>query len=197
MTGAALRAIALSAIAGALGAAGCGRHAPTEASDTPAPSASVLTLGVGLGACSDVQACENECDAGSADRCRRLGASYAFGRGLPKDEVRATALYERACDLADPSACVFAGQMREYAHGVPEDVAAAAHLYDRACAMHWLAGCYNLAIVLDRGHGVPQDLTRAAALYASACAGGAKEACARAAELRDAGAVASDAGADR
>jgi TPR repeat protein len=171
--------------------AACSRRAPpTE--EAPAPSASVIQIGVGVGACSDVDACERECDAGSADRCRRLAASHEQGQGTPKDEALATALYERACDLGDAAGCVFAGRMHEYAHGVPEDVPAAARLYERACTMQTVpsaAGCYNLAIVLERGRGVPRDPSRAADLYQRACNAGAKAACAQAAALRDAGAT--------
>jgi TPR repeat protein len=113
-----LASIALGAQVGA-----CGRGAPSHGQ--PGPSASVITIGVAPGACPDVVACEKECDAGSADRCRRLAATYAFGQGVDKDETRATALFELACDLKDPSACVFAGQMNEYARGVPNTTAAA------------------------------------------------------------------------
>jgi len=57
---------------------GCGRGR-LKLHGAPAPSASAITLGVEMGACSDVAVCERECDGGSADRCRRLAASYAFG----------------------------------------------------------------------------------------------------------------------
>jgi TPR repeat protein len=182
----------LSGLAGAVlfGAAallGCERRRPPPGDVDPAPSGQVAMVGVGLGSCEDVTACEAECDAGSADRCRRLAASFAFGQGVAKDEARATALYEHACALGDPPACVFAGQMHEFGHGVPKDVGAAVGPYERACALHWAAGCYNLAIVLERGVGVTRDAARAADLYAIACNAGAKEACVRAEALRDGG----------
>ena len=86
---------------------------------SPSAASSVVSIGVTLGTCSDRAQCEKECDAGSADRCRRLAATYAFGEGVEKDEARATDLYERACEMKDAPACVFAGQMHEYSHGVP------------------------------------------------------------------------------
>lgn len=143
----------------------------------PAPSASVVTIGNAIGACPDIAACEKECDAGSADCCRRLAATYAFGQGTDKDEARATALYEHACDMKDPPGCLFAGQMHEFAHGVPKDDAKAAGFYGRACDMHYEAGCYNLAIMYERGRGVPQDRAKAGDLYQIACTAGAKQAC--------------------
>ena len=149
-----------------------------------APSASVVTLGLSIGACDDVSVCEKECAAGSADRCRRLAATYAFGQGVEKDESRATALYERACAMNDPAACVFAGQMHEYAHGVPKDDAKAASFYKRACDLSWAPGCYNLAIVYESGRGVAKDRAKAADLYNMACSAGAKRACDKAKEMR-------------
>jgi TPR repeat protein len=175
------RIVLAIAFAAAVSACDRPRASPDE---SPAPSASVVTIGVALGTCSDVPLCETECDAGSADRCRRLAATYAKGEGVGRDEARATELYERACDMNDPSACVFAGQMHEYAHGVPKDVAKAARLYERACDAGWAAGCYNLAIMFENGRGVLENPDRAATLYEAACAAGAKQACERARTLR-------------
>jgi TPR repeat protein len=157
-----------------------GRSAGQE---QPAPSSSVITLGMALGACEDLPACERECDAGSADRCRRLAATYALGQGVDQDEARATALYEHACDMSDPSACLFAGQMNEFARGVPKDDAKAARLYGRACDLHWAPGCYNLGIMYERGTGVPQDRVRAGDLYQMACTAGSKASCEKAKEM--------------
>jgi TPR repeat protein len=163
--------------------AACDRGTGTLDSARAAPSASVITVGVSLGGCDDVQECERECDAGSADRCRRLAVSYAFGQGTQKNEGVATALYEHACAMGDSPACVFAGQMHEYAHGVPKDDRAAAGLYEAACTHGWAAGCYNLAILFENGRGVPTDLPKAAELYRSACTAGATTACDKAKEL--------------
>jgi len=157
----------------------------SSGSEQPAPSASVITLGVELGTCPDVTACEKECDAGSADRCRRLAATYAFGQGVPQDETRATALYAHACDMKDPSACMFAGQMNEFAHGVEKDDAKAARFYERACELQWAAGCYNLAIMYERGTGVPRDRAKAGELYQVACTAGARPGCDKAREMHE------------
>ncbi|MDP9033853.1 MAG: sel1 repeat family protein [Myxococcota bacterium] len=158
-------------------------HKDTQPSgEEPAVSASVVTMGVTLGTCDDVTLCENECSRGSADRCRRLAATYAFGKGVAKDEARAAALYEGACRMNDAPSCVFAGRSREYAHGVAKDDAEAARLYERACELKWPAGCYNLAIMLENGRGVAPDRSRAKELYQLACAAGAKQSCEKARE---------------
>jgi len=162
--------------------AGCGKHGPTP-EESPAPSGGVIGIGVALGACEDPEACERECEAGSADRCRRLAATFAMGHGEGRDEARAAALYARACAMNDAPACVFEGQMHEYAHGVPKDDALAAKLYAKACDLDWLAGCYNLAIMLENGRGVEADVQRAASLYERVCEAGAGAGCAKAKAL--------------
>jgi len=162
----------------------CDRDRGVSASEQEAPTSSALTLGVSLGGCDDPSTCARECDAGSADRCRRLAVSYALGQNAPKDEAYATSLYERACTMGDAPACVFAGQMHEYAHGVAKDGQAAAGFYGTACKLGWAAGCYNLAILSEGGRGVPTDLARAADLYDVACGAGAAQACDKAKELR-------------
>ena len=156
-------------------AGACGRNRSSD--EHPAASSSVITLGAAIGTCSDVASCERECDAGSADRCRRLAASYALGQGVAQDEARATSLYVHACETGDPPACVFAGQMNEFARGVPKDDAKAAGFYERACDLRWAPGCYNLAIMYERGTGVPANRQKAGELYQMACTAGAGGAC--------------------
>jgi hypothetical protein len=160
------------------------RHSSGEQPD-PSASAVALPIAIALGACSDFAACERECDAGSADRCRRLAASYAFGQGgVSKDEARAALLYQHACEMKDPSSCVFAGQMNEYARGVAKDDAKAFGFYKQACDLQWAPGCYNLAIMFERGTGVPVDEDKAADLYQAACDAGAVTSCEKAQALK-------------
>ncbi|MGA2451341.1 MAG: tetratricopeptide repeat protein [Polyangiaceae bacterium] len=156
--------------------AACDRS-PASAREQPAPSASVIAIGVAPNTCSDVSVCEAECDGGSADRCRMLAETYASGRGVDKDEAKATGIYHRACDMGDPSACVFAGRMHEFAHGVTKDDGQAARLYERSCDLGWATGCYNLALMYERGTGVVEDPAKAKDLYQRVCAAGASQAC--------------------
>lgn len=162
----------------------CGKRSSGSGQE-PAPASSVITLGAALGTCEDVALCAKECDAGSADRCRRLAATYALGQGADKDEARATDLYVKGCSLNDAPACVFAGQMHEYAHGVPKDDARAARFYERACDLGWAPGCYNLGIMLEHGRGVLQDRARAGDMYQVACTAGSKTACDRAKAMHE------------
>jgi TPR repeat protein len=163
--------------------AACSR-AQSDPHEQPAPATSVITLGIEVGGCPDIAVCERECEAGSADRCRRMAVSYALGEGAEKNETRATALYEHGCEMDDPVACVFAGQMNEFAHGVVKDDARATRFYERGCNLRSAPACYNLAIMYDRGTGVPRDRARAGGLYQLACAGGAQSSCDKAVEMR-------------
>ena len=175
----------------ALGA--CSRR-DSSSSSSPAPSSSVISLGVAFDACTDRPFCEKRCDAGDSDECRRLGVALQLGQGGPKDEARAVGLFEKACDLKNAMACVSAGQMNEFEHGVKKDVAKAAAFYKIACAGGYAPGCYNFAIMLENGRGIPKDLWGAADYFDMACRAGAKLACARAGELRESAPIVVDAG---
>ena len=166
-----------------------------SAAGQPAPSSSVIQIAAGIGFCDDVKLCETECDAGSSDRCRRLGVNYEFGHAVEVDGAHATSLYEKACGMKNPEACVATGRMYEFHHGVAKDDAKATGYYTRACDLGDPTGCANLAVMLENGRGVPKDLPRAAALYQRACDKGAGLACERAHALRNAAEAGAGAGA--
>lgn len=177
-----LRVLAITLLA----VAACDRGGGSPGNDqpAPAPSSSVVILANEIGACADVEACVRECEGGSADRCRRLAASYGFGKGVPRDEAKATELYEKACGMGDGAACTSAGQMYEYHHGVAKDDTKAAMFYGQGCAKGWAAGCYNEGIMFENGRGVPKDTTRALQDYDKACGAGSRIACDAARTLR-------------
>jgi TPR repeat protein len=158
----------------------CGAPGASAELPSPAPSASVITIAAGLGFCESLDVCEKECDAGSSDRCRRLGVNYEFGHGVEIDGVHATALYERACAMKNTEACIAAGRMYEFHHGVAKDDAKATSFYERACDAGDPTGCANLAIMLENGRGVAKDLPRARDLYVKACERGSSLACSHA-----------------
>jgi TPR repeat protein len=158
----------------------CKKHAAKE---QPAPSASVLSLGVEIAACDDIAFCEKRCDEGKGDDCRRLGVSFQLGKGTSKDETRATAFFEKGCALGNPLSCVSSGQMYEFEHGVTRDLSKAAAYYEKACSAGYAPGCYNFGIMLENGRGVRRDVWKAIANYDIACRAGAATACARVKEL--------------
>jgi hypothetical protein len=160
-------------------ACACSKTQPTADDPFKPQPQSTVTLVNAMGVCDDVPLCERECDGGAGDRCRRLGATYEFGKDGGKDDVRATSYYERACGLGNSEGCVSAGRMYEFAHGVAKDDTKAAGFYDKACTIGDQVGCANLGILVEAGRGVKQDLARAKELYGSACKAGAGLACDR------------------
>jgi TPR repeat protein len=177
----ALLVIALFALAACKDKSGSGTRGPFGLETPPLPSAPPVQIANVFGACDDLDVCERECDAGQADRCRRLGVTYEFGKGgdAARDETRGTAYFDRACALGNAPGCVSSGQMHEYGHGVTIDMPKAAAAYQKACDIGWQVGCANYAIMLENGRGVPKDLQKARELYESACAAGAGLACDR------------------
>ena len=166
-------------------AVGCDRgQNPGQDSPGAAPSASVIAIANALGTCDDLALCDRECDAGSSDRCRRLGVNYEFGHGVDVNGARATVLYEQSCRMKNTDGCVAAGRMYEFHHGVLKDDAKAAGFYSRACELGDPTGCANFGIMLESGHGTTKDLGRAKELFDRACARGASLACAHARALR-------------
>jgi TPR repeat protein len=181
--GLAIAAVVLASVPIAI--SGCHRGSSGDGAGSPAPSSSVISLAIEIGTCSDIETCARECDAGSADRCRRLAMSYSFGKGVDQDEAHAAELLETACAMSDPSACLFSGQMYEYARGVAKDETKAVKYYERSCEMKWVGGCYNLAVMYEQGRGVPGDVAKARDLYQQACTAGATISCGKVKEMQE------------
>jgi TPR repeat protein len=151
---------------------------PSEPEYTAPSSPPPVQMVNTISGCDDLDLCFRECDAGAADRCRRVGVSYEFGRGAPKDVKASIAWYERSCDMGNAAGCESAGRMYEY-HLEPKDFEKAAALYRKSCEIGWQGGCANWAIMLENGRGTAKDLGKARELYAGACKAGAGLACER------------------
>ena len=56
-----------------------------------------------LGACATapVNPSSEDCSGANAGNCLTLGVNYLKGRGVPKDERRGNALFEKVCDAGD------------------------------------------------------------------------------------------------
>jgi TPR repeat protein len=168
-----------------LALAACDKRRATQEEQPAPPAVSAITIANVFGTCDDVAACEADCDAGVADRCRLTGTTFQFGtKAVTKDEKRALSFYDRACTLKNAGGCVSAGQMWEFHHGVDKDDAKAAAFYKQACDLDDQVGCANYAIMLERGTGVPKDDAKAIALFDKACQKGAGLACDRLKVLR-------------
>jgi TPR repeat protein len=111
------------------------------------------------------------CELGSGTGCEHLGFVYANGKGVARDERRATKDYLRSCDLGDARGCYNAGLMSDEGRGTPRDHARAAVFYEESCSLGSTTGCTNLGFLYENGRGVGRDLARSAALYQRGCDG--------------------------
>ncbi|MGB8299280.1 MAG: tetratricopeptide repeat protein [Polyangia bacterium] len=146
--------------------------APTSASAAPSANRSKDE--------SRAAAFKQVCDGGDMGGCNNLGAMYANGKGVVKDNGRAVALYKQACDGGNMVGCTNLGAMYASGMGVAKDGARAAALYEQACDndnQPYCFACNNLAGMYASGEGVVKDGARAAALCKRARDGGLGNAC--------------------
>ena len=132
----------------------------------------------------DLRDCEVQCDRGGAESCTLLGIAHAYGRGTPKDDARAVALYRKACDGGDARGCNGVGRLVEEGRGAPKDPALALTLYKKACDGGDGRGCMHLGAMHAAGTATPKSDTdaaaswkRAAELYVGACDKGDPSSC--------------------
>ena len=81
------------------------------------------------------------CDGGDMRGCRSLGAMYADGNGVEKNEQKAVELYKKACDGGNMRGCGTLGAMYADGNGVEKDFSKAAELSKKACDGGEMAGC--------------------------------------------------------
>lgn len=126
-----------------------------------------------------------ECDGVHASACVELAARYAAGAGVPKDDVQAAGLYDRACQGGAASGCTALGVLRNTGRGVERDLGVAAVLYEKGCRGGDASGCNNLGTLYEFGSlGLARDEERAVALYREACDRGDVQGCGNFAVLR-------------
>ena len=108
----------------------------------------------------------------------KLGYTYYYGLGVPKDLRKAAGLYQTAADLGNAEAQFDLGMMYEVGQGVPMDLGKAAELYKKAANQDYEPATRGLSRLGDAqfklgytyyyGLGVPKDLRKAAELYQTA-----------------------------
>jgi TPR repeat protein len=109
------------------------------------------------------------CDRGDALDCANLAVRYENGANVPKDEHRASELYQQACTGGIAWACGSLGELYAEGRGVSVDYARALPLLTKGCDGSCTAGCYGLGELYRDGHGVAIDLPRARELFGRAC----------------------------
>lgn len=84
------------------------------------------------------------CEGGDGDACNSLGVDFNYGRGVPRDEAAAAALYGKACEAGSAVGCNNLGGMYAEGKGVAADRAQAIAYYRRACQGGLPLGCQHL-----------------------------------------------------
>ena len=121
------------------------------------------------------------CNGGEPSGCLELGRAYEAGRGVPRDDGRAVAIYRRGCDGGSQAMCVALAALYDAGHGIAQDTARAAELYRAACPSEPRA-CTALARATATGRGVVRDDKQAHTLYGQACDRGDHAGCIELAE---------------
>ncbi len=117
------------------------------------------------------------CDAGSLFTCTNLGILMRDGKLGPKNQARATALFEKACP-AEATACNELALVYELGLGVTKDLPKSISLFEQACTGGNVLGCTNYAMSLRDGMGLlAKDPKKAAYIFDKACAMGDDKAC--------------------
>ncbi len=103
--------------------------------------------------------------------CTALGSMYDEGRGVPQDQTKAVALYQRACEGGAPAGCNSLGSMYGEGRVVSRDLTKSMDLFRKACEGGYAMGCSNLGLGYAQGKGVKQDYFQAVDLFRKACEG--------------------------
>jgi uncharacterized protein len=109
---------------------------------------------------------ERGCLLGSQYSCVNLGRSYTTGRGVPKDDVRASAIFREACEAGSALAC---GSLGNWFIQVAADFTRGKPLLEQSCNAGVGEMCTVLGYAYDEGLAPVHDLRRAVALYQRAC----------------------------
>jgi uncharacterized protein len=101
--------------------------------------------------------------------CVVLGSYYENGSGVPKDEMKAAALYDKACKGKNPEGCSALARMSKSGKGGPVDQQRGAELHQQACQQGSSKGCVDLGRAHLEGQGVKKDAKKANEFFSIAC----------------------------
>jgi TPR repeat protein len=110
-------------------------------------------------------------DKGSTTAMVELGVLLATGAGVPKDEVQARRLFERAADAGNPRGAVNLAALSE-GNGAPSDPAKTRAVLAKAAETNSAEAQYQLGMMIAEGIGGPTDDVAARALFEKAAAQG-------------------------
>jgi TPR repeat protein/tRNA A-37 threonylcarbamoyl transferase component Bud32 len=142
----------------------------------PAPPASAKDAACDADGRGD---CAGRCARGDLKACSTLAGLYAAGVGVPQDDARAIALYQKACEGGEASACAGLGFMLKIGVGAARDDARAVTLFQKACTGGSPVGCGGLGQMTEGGlGGLAKDDVQALTLYTQGCDGKDPASCA-------------------
>lgn len=118
---------------------------------------------------------ELEAGQGDASAANNIGAMYAVGDGVPKDDSKAMMWFQKAAAWGGRDAQYNLAVDYERGLGVPKDTTKALEWYRKAAAQGNEAAENNLGLMYEYGEGVPKDGAKAADWLRSAAAHGSPE----------------------
>ena len=118
------------------------------------------------------------CDRGDGANCFLLGSLYSSGYGVPRDPIRAVALFQESCDLSWWRGCGRLGVSYLVGQGVPVDPQKAVENFEKGCLGQNAASCVQAGEAYQHLYGM-QSVT-ASNRFMQACNLGLLAACERA-----------------
>ena len=118
-----------------------------------------------------ISAYRKAADKGSTAAMVELGALFAAGSGVPKDQAQAHKLFERAAEAGNPRGATSLAALADSAGARPDPVKARALLW-KAAEANSAEAQYQLGLMIADGIGGPKDDVAARALLQKAAAQG-------------------------
>jgi S1-C subfamily serine protease len=115
---------------------------------------------------------QKQADSGDAAAQSKLGVMYYYGKGVPKNVVKAAEWYLKAAVQGNANAQFSLGLMYDGGEGVSKDAAKAVEWFQKAAAQGLAGAQYDLARMYVLGEGVPKDAVKAVEWWQKAAAQG-------------------------
>jgi len=87
---------------------------------------------------------ERACAGGHGDSCANLGAVYAAGTRVPRNDAQAIATWKKGCELKSGHACMSVGNRYRFGRGVARDPRLATTYLEQSCTLGSADGCFSM-----------------------------------------------------
>ena len=95
-----------------------------------------------------IESYQKDCDLNNGLGCSNLGFSYARGRGVKQDFVKAKEYYQKACDLNNGTGCNNLGLLYYKGKGLKNDATLAKKYFSKGCDLKFQQSCdYYLKLI--------------------------------------------------